>query len=77
METIHFCRWVTHAAIAAVMLDGRTTYRQLDGPVRRQLFMAFLLEILADLVRSGNVLVMDNLSGHKDGRLTRPWQRLS
>ncbi|MCA9238360.1 MAG: IS630 family transposase, partial [Planctomycetales bacterium] len=55
----------TTTLIAALRCDGRVAPLVVDGAINGQLFLAYVRQTLAPALRSGDVVVMDNLSGHK------------
>lgn len=59
-------RWKTTTMIGAVWQDGRTACMTVEGAVNGETFRAYIREILLPATRAGDVLVMDNLSAHKD-----------
>jgi transposase len=42
-----------------------------EGPTRREVFEAYLERVLAPSLRPGQVVLMDNLSAHKGGRVRK------
>lgn len=51
--------------IGAVSAAGVVCHHTLDGGVRGETFLAFVLDVLIPALRPGQVVVMDNLSSHK------------
>lgn len=51
--------------IAAVGLSGLVAPMTLDGPMDAEAFLAWVEQVLAPCLASGDVVVMDNLSVHK------------
>jgi transposase len=60
--------WKTTTLIAALGLAGVTCSTVVDGAVNADTFEAFVEQVLAPLLRPGDVVVMDNLSSHKRRR---------
>ena len=60
----------THGArrtlVGAISLDGRTTLAVLEEGLRVDSFKTFILDHLAPMLRAGDVVIMDNLSTHKN-----------
>lgn len=60
-------RWRTTTMIGAVRQDGRTACMTVEGAVNAEIFRSYVREILLPGLNAGDILVMDNLSAHKDG----------
>ncbi|MEI6505188.1 MAG: IS630 family transposase [Planctomycetota bacterium] len=60
--------WKTMTLLSAMRLDGvmRDATVVYDGPMNRDTFVAYVEHELAPALRPGDVVVMDNLSSHKD-----------
>lgn len=52
--------------IGAVRQDGGTACMTVEGAVNAEVFRSYVSEILLPTLRTGDILVMDNLSAHKD-----------
>jgi transposase len=63
-------RWQTTTMIAVVGRNGPQAPFIFDGPIDGEVFRTYVTEVLAPSLKKGDVLVMDNLSTHKD-RLAR------
>lgn len=59
-------RWQTTTMIGSVRQDGSTTCMTIEGAVNGEVFRVYVRDILLPTLRPGDVLVMDNLSTHKD-----------
>lgn len=57
--------WKTTTLIAALGIDGVRCSTVVDGAVNREVFEAFVAQVLVPELRPGDVVVMDNLSSHK------------
>jgi transposase len=57
--------WKTTTLIGALDAKGVRCSMTVDGPVNADVFAAFVEEVLAPELRSGDIVVMDNLSSHK------------
>lgn len=57
--------WQTTTVISAVRLTGPFAYAVFDGPTDREVFGAYVGQVLVRELRAGDVVVMDNLSPHK------------
>jgi len=60
-----FGHWKTETFIAGLRCDGLTAPWVIDGPMNRALFDAYIKTQLAPTLKSGDVVIMDNLSAHK------------
>jgi transposase len=64
--------WKVVTAVAAVRLtDGLVAPFTIDCPVDGDVFAAYVERVLVPALRPGDVVVMDNLSSHKDPRVGR------
>ncbi len=63
--------WKTTTLIAALDASGVRCSMNLDGPVDRDAFEAFVERVLAPAIRPGDLVVMDNLSSHKGPRVAK------
>lgn len=52
--------------IGSVRQDGGTACMTVEGAVNAEVFRSYIREILLPTLRKGDILVMDNLSAHKD-----------
>lgn len=64
-------RWKTTTMIGAVRQDGSTACMTVEGSVNAEIFRTYVHEILLPELRPGDILVMDNLSSHKDKEALR------
>ena len=60
--------WKTTTLIAALGYDGMRCSTTVDGAVNRDVFEAFVEQVLVPELRPGDLVVMDNLSSHKGER---------
>jgi len=51
--------------VGAISAEGVVCHRAVDGGMRGESFLAFVVETLLPSLRPGQVVVMDNLSAHK------------
>lgn len=63
--------WQTTTVISAVRLSGPFAPAVFDGPTDREVFKAYVEQVLVDELQSGDVVVMDNLSPHKAPAIRR------
>ena len=54
--------------IASIRLDGRTACLAIEGATDTEVFRAYVREVLCPTLRPGDLVVMDNLSPHKNDR---------
>ncbi len=57
--------WKTTTLIAALDHQGMRCSMTVDGAVNREVFEAFVEKVLLAKLKSGDIVVMDNLSSHK------------
>lgn len=57
------------SVIGSIALDGRIAAMSITGSVDADVFLIYIEQILAPTLRAGDVVVMDNLSAHKDPRI--------
>ena len=58
--------WCTTTMISSVRLDGSTACMVVDGATNKEVFQAYVQHILLPTLKSGDIVVMDNLSAHKN-----------
>ena len=64
--------WKTTTFIAGLRLSGFVAPIVLDGPINGEAFQAYVDQALVPTLRSGDIVVMDNLGMHKAGASARP-----
>ena len=57
--------WKTITFVGGLRLSGMTAPMVLDGPMNANWFLAYIEQILVPTLKSGETVVMDNLSAHK------------
>jgi transposase len=57
--------WQTHTVLAGLRLGGLTAPAVFDGPLDNPSFLAYVEQILVPTLRPGEVVVLDNLTIHK------------
>jgi len=62
--------WMTTSLIAALGMGGVRCSTVVDGAINRDVFDAFVEQVLVPELREGDVVILDNLSSHK-GEHTR------
>lgn len=61
-------RWESTTMISSVRLDGTTACMTVAGAANTEAFRAYVGEILLPTLRKGDLVVMDNLSAHKNAQ---------
>ena len=61
--------WKTTTLIAALGITGVSCSTVVDGAVNGDVFEAFVEQVLVPELRTGDVVIMDNLSSHKRARV--------
>jgi transposase len=57
--------WLTTTFVAGLREDGLVAPLVMDGPMRGEVFRAYVEQMLAPNLRPGDVVVLDNLASHK------------
>jgi transposase len=57
--------WRTLTLLGAITLDGLLASMTIESPTDGDVFLAYLEQLLCPRLRSGQIVVMDNLSAHK------------
>jgi len=57
--------WCTTTMISSVRLDGSTACMVVDGSTTKDIFEAYIEQILLPTIKAGDIVVLDNLSAHK------------
>jgi transposase len=63
--------WKIMTAVAAVRLDGLIAPFTIDAAMDGEIFITYVERVLVPTLRSGDVVVMDNLSAHKRPQVVR------
>ena len=58
--------WCTTTMISSMRLDGSTACMVVDGATTKDIFKAYLEQILLPTLKAGDIIVLDNLSAHKN-----------
>lgn len=58
--------WKTLTFVAGLRCDGIVAPCVFDGPVNTESFLAWVEQFLVPTLRAGDIVVMDNLSSHKN-----------
>ena len=54
--------------ISSIRLDGSTACMAVDGSTDIEVFRAYVLQVLFPSIRPGDLVIMDNLSPHKNSQ---------
>jgi transposase len=65
VDAVPYGHWQTTTLVAALRMDGLTAPMVIDGAMNGDLFVAYVEQVLGPTLRSGDVVVLDNLSSHK------------
>jgi transposase len=52
--------------ISSMRLDGSTASMTIDGATDTEVFRAYVREVLLPTLKAGDIVVMDNLTPHKN-----------
>lgn len=58
--------WCTTTMISSVRLNGSTACMVVDGATTTDVFKAYVEQILLSTLKAGDIVVLDNLSAHKN-----------
>ena len=58
-------RWSTTTMISSIRHDGSTACLAIDGATTGEIFEVYARKILCPTLKSGDIVIMDNLSAHK------------
>ncbi len=58
--------WCTTTMISSIRLDGSTACMAIDGATTAEVFREYVRQVLLPTLRPGDIVVLDNLSAHKD-----------
>lgn len=60
--------WHTTTVIGSIRLDGSSAAMAIEGATDTEVFQAYVRHVLCPTLRAGDIVVMDNLSPHKNER---------
>jgi transposase len=63
--------WYTTTMISSIRLDGSTACMALDGATDKEVFREYVRRVLLSTLGPGDIVVLDNLSAHKDTEAIR------
>jgi len=58
--------WCTTTMVSSMRLDGSTACMVVDGATNKEVFQAYVQHILLPTLKPGDIVVLDNLSAHKN-----------
>ena len=61
--------WHTTTMISSLRLDGSTACMTIEGATNTEVFEAYVRHVLCPSLRSGDLVIMDNLAPHKNERI--------
>ena len=64
-DAVPYGHWKTTTLVAALRCDAVTATGVIDGAINRELFLAYVEQVLVPTLRAGDVVIMDNLRAHK------------
>jgi transposase len=59
-------RWNSTTIIGAIRMDGSTACMTVEGATDAEVFRSYLSQVLCPVLRADDIVVMDNLSVHKN-----------
>lgn len=62
--------WCATTMISSIRLDGATACMVVDGATSADVFREYVRQILVPSLRAGDIVILDNLSAHKDAEAT-------
>ena len=66
---IPLARWETTTFVAALRHDRLTAPMVLDGPIDGEWFLAYVEQVLAPTLNSGDIVMLDNLGSHRSSKV--------
>ncbi len=58
--------WCTTTMISSIRLDGSTACMAIEGATSAEVFREYVRLVLVPTLRTGDIVIFDNLSAHKD-----------
>jgi transposase len=58
--------WSTTTMIGSIRLDGTTSCMAIDGATSSEVWREYVRRVLCPTLRRGDIVIVDNLSAHKD-----------
>jgi transposase len=66
MDSVPHGHWYTTTMISSIRLDGTSACMAVDGATDKDVFREYVRRVLVPTLRPGDIVVLDNLSAHKD-----------
>lgn len=66
---IPLARWETTTFVAALRHDRLSAPMVLDGPIDGEWFLAYVEQVLAPSLNSGDIVILDNLGSHRSPKV--------
>lgn len=64
-------RWSATTMIGSIRLDGTTSCMAVDGSTTSEVWREYVRQVLCPTLRGGDIVIVDNLSAHKDRQSQR------
>jgi len=68
-DTAPHGHWYTTTMISSIRYDGTTACMTIEGPTTTDVFRAYVRHILVPTLRPGDMVILDNLSSHKNAAI--------
>ena len=65
VDAVPHGHWKTTTFVGALRADGLTAPMVIDGAMNGDLFVAYVRQVLVPTLRTGDIVLMDNLPSHK------------
>jgi transposase len=65
VDSVPLDHWRTTTIVSGIRLEGVTAPFVFEGPMDAAAFTTYVEKVLVPTLRTGNVVIMDNLSSHK------------
>jgi transposase len=65
VDAVPHGHWKTTTFVGALRCDGLTAPLTIDGAINGDLFLAYVEQVLVPTLKTGDVVIMDNLRVHK------------
>jgi transposase len=69
LDKVPLARWETTTFLGALRCEGLTAPMVLDGPIDGVWFLVYVEQVLCPTLRTGDIVVMDNLGSHRSPRI--------
>jgi transposase len=75
VDTVPHGHWCTTTMLSSIRLDGTTAAMVIEGPTDTAVFRAYVENVLIPTLRPGDIVVLDNLSPHKQPEVVEAVKR--